>query len=54
MITISFLLLLLAFVCILLAAFRIGTPRIDLGWLGLAFWLFSLILGQIVPITLHR
>ena len=42
----TMILLVFAFVCLLLAAFNIPTPpRVNLGWLGLAFWVLSIILA---------
>lgn len=39
-------LMVFAFVCLLLAAFNIPTPpRVNLGWLGMAFWALSIILA---------
>lgn len=31
----------LSFVCLLLAAFDVKAPRVNLGWLGLALWVLS-------------
>jgi hypothetical protein len=42
----NLILLILAFVLLLLAAFNVpNPPRVSLGWLGLAFWCLSLILA---------
>jgi len=42
----TLILMVFSFVCLLLAAFNIPTPpRINLGWLGLAFWCLSIILA---------
>jgi hypothetical protein len=43
-ITLNVLLMILAFVCLLLAALGLVTPKVNLGWLGLAFWALSQIL----------
>jgi hypothetical protein len=45
MLTIHLLLLLLAFVCFLLAAIGVNSPRVSLTPLGLALWVLSLLLG---------
>jgi hypothetical protein len=45
MITIHFLLLLLAFICFVLAAFGVGS-RINLVAAGLAFWVVTILLGM--------
>jgi hypothetical protein len=39
--TLQLLLYLLGFVCLILAAVGVGVPRVSLGWLGLALWLFA-------------
>jgi len=39
--TVALLLLVVAFILLLLAAFGIGAPRLSLGWLGLALWLLA-------------
>lgn len=41
MLPIKLLLLALAFVCMLLAAFDVKAPRVHLGWLGLTLWILS-------------
>lgn len=40
-------LLVFAFVLVALSAFNVGHPRVHLGWLGLATWLLSLLLGGV-------
>lgn len=45
MITINLLLLILAFVCFLLAALNIPSSRVSLTPLGLAFWVLSILIG---------
>lgn len=40
------LLLVLSVVLVTLEAFRVSTPWVSLGWLGLAIWLFMQVLGQ--------
>jgi hypothetical protein len=43
----NLILLVFAFVCLMLAAFNVpAPPRFNLGWLGMAFWCLSLILGD--------
>jgi hypothetical protein len=42
---IATILLVLAFVLLLLAAFNVSTARISLGWLGMAVWCLSILLG---------
>lgn len=44
MITIHLVLLLLAFICLMLAAVGVQTPRVNLVALGLAFWMLSLLI----------
>lgn len=41
------LLLVLAVVLVALEAFRVTTPWVSLGWLGLAIWLLAQVLGQV-------
>lgn len=42
----TLILLVFAFVCFVLAAFSCPVPpRIQLGWLGLAFWMLSVLLA---------
>ena len=41
-------LLVFAFVLVVLAAFNVPTPpRVNLGWLGMALWCLSLLLGAV-------
>lgn len=40
-------LLVFAFVFFMVAAARIDHPRVSLGWLGLAFWVLSILLGGV-------
>ena len=41
---VNLILMVFAFVCLTLAAFNIPTPpRINLGWLGMAFWALALL-----------
>ena len=42
---ISTILTVLAFVLFLIAAFLNPSPRVNLGWLGLACWVLSVLLG---------
>jgi hypothetical protein len=44
MMTIDLILLVLAFVCFMLAAFQVPAPRVNLLALGLAAWVLSLLL----------
>lgn len=44
--SISFLFLLIATICWLLAAIPVAVPRISIGWLGLFFYGLSLLIGQ--------
>jgi hypothetical protein len=40
-------LMVFSFVCLILAAFNVPTPpRVNLGWLGMAFWALAVILGS--------
>ena len=45
MLSVHVILMLLAFICLLLAALGVNAPRVNLGWLGLAFWALSIILA---------
>lgn len=46
----TLILLVFAFVCLVLAAFNVPTPpRINLGWLGLSFWVLAVILEGHLP-----
>jgi len=40
-------LLVAAFILLVCAAFGVGRPRVHLGWLGLACWVATAILGNI-------
>jgi hypothetical protein len=44
MVTIDLVLLLLAFVCFVLAALQVPSPRANLVAVGLAFWVLSLLI----------
>lgn len=39
-------LLVLALVLVALEAFRVSTPYVSLGWLGLAVWILAQLLGN--------
>ena len=44
----SIILMVFAFVLIVLAAFNVpAPPRLSLGWLGMAFWALSILLGSV-------
>lgn len=43
----TLILLILAVVLVALEAFRVSTPWVSLGWLGLAIWLLVQVLGQV-------
>lgn len=45
MITVNFVLILLAFLCFLLVTADVKAPRINLLGLGLAFWTLSILLA---------
>jgi len=46
--TLTMILMILAFILLLLAALNVPVPRgIALGWLGLALWVLALILGGV-------
>jgi hypothetical protein len=36
----------LALCCFLVAAFQVPVPRVNLGWLGLFFWMLGVILAR--------
>jgi len=43
----TLILLVFAFVCLVLAGFNVPTPpRVNLGWIGMAFWCLSILLGD--------
>ena len=44
MITLSLVLMLLAFICFVLTAVEVQTPRVNLLALGLALWMLTLLL----------
>ena len=37
-----------AIVCLFLAAFNVPGGRLSLGWLGMALWALSIVLGPVV------
>lgn len=39
-------LVIVAIILLFLAAFNIPTPKVSVGWLGLAFWALSTIWGK--------
>ena len=43
--TVHFVLIIIAFVLVLMSALNVQAPRINLGWAGLAVWLFSLLIS---------
>ena len=43
MINVQVLLLILAFISFILAAIDVKAPRVNLGWLGLALWVLSVL-----------
>ena len=45
MVPLKLIFLVLAFVCLLLAAFGVNAPRVQLGWLGLAFYVLVVLMG---------
>jgi hypothetical protein len=47
MITVHFIILVLAFVLVLLYAMGARTPKIDLGWLGFALFILDFLLVNI-------
>lgn len=44
----SFLLQIIAVICLFCAALNVAAPRVSLGWLGLALWLLSLMVSGVV------
>lgn len=46
--SLSFLLQIVALVCLILAAIGVPASRVQLGWLGLALWLAALMVGGVV------
>jgi len=43
----TIILMVFAFVLLVLAAFNVGHPRVSLGWLGMALWALSILIGSI-------
>jgi hypothetical protein len=46
--SLSFLLQIVALVCLFCASFSVNPPRVGLGWMGMALWLLSLMVGGVV------
>lgn len=42
----TLILLVAAFICACLAAIKASHPRIDFGWLAIALWMLTLLLGR--------
>ena len=40
-------LMVFAFVLLVLAAFNLNLPKVNLGWLGMALWALAILLGHI-------
>lgn len=40
-------LMVFAFVCLFLAACNVNPPRVNLGWLGMAFWAAAVIFAGV-------
>lgn len=53
MTVLSFILQIVAVICLFAAALNVSWSRAQLGWLGLALWLLSLMVGGVVlhPVT---
>lgn len=47
---IGVILLVFAFVLLVLASANVSHPRLSFGWLGLALWVLSLLLGGAGPL----
>jgi len=43
----TMILLVFSFVCLLLAACNVAPPRVNLGWLGMAFYVASILVGRV-------
>lgn len=43
----SFILQIIALICLFAAALNVAWARVSLGWLGLALWLLSLMVGGV-------
>lgn len=43
----SLILMVFAFVLLVLAAAGVNHPRVNLGWLGMALWALTLLLGHL-------
>jgi len=46
--SLSFLLQIVALVCLILAAIGVPSSRVSLGWLGMALWLCALMVGGVL------
>jgi hypothetical protein len=45
MLNVHVVLLILAFILVMLEGLKVPAARVSFGWLGLAFWLLSLLIG---------
>lgn len=45
--TINSVLMVVGLICLLMAAFGVPPSRVNLGWLGLAFWLLALLISPV-------
>ena len=45
MLSVKFILMLLAFIMLLLQALNVPTSRVSLGWLGLSLWALSILIA---------
>lgn len=48
MTVLSFVLQIVALICLFCAALSVPFARVSLGWLGMALWLLSLMVGGVV------
>lgn len=48
-----FILQILALICLFIAAWGVALPRVSAGWLGLALWLLSLMIGGVELHPIH-
>lgn len=47
MVTLHLVLMILAFVCLVLAGIGVpAVPRVNIGWLGMAFWVLAILIGR--------
>lgn len=48
MMSLSFLLQIVALICLICASLSVNPPRVGLGWMGMAVWLLSLMVSGVI------